>query len=165
MLVELNKVVSFHYRLRDAENELIEDSHEDNSPVVYLHGHNGIIQGLENALVGKAAGDKFNVTLAPEQGYGPRKADSIQRVSINHIVGGAKKKSRFKPGVVVHLNTKNGPVPAIIVKAGLKTLDVDTNHPLAGKTLAFEIEVLDVREASTEELEHGHVHGDGGHHH
>lgn len=164
MVIEKNKVVTLHYRLSEAGAGLIEDSRAG-APVVYLHGHDGIFKGLEQALEGKSAGAKTTVTLSPEQAYGPRRSDAQQRVSIGHVINPSKKKLQYKPGMVVQLNTKNGPMAAVVIKAGLKTLDVDTNHPLAGKTLTFEVEVIDVRDASEEETAHGHVHGEGGHHH
>lgn len=163
MLIEQNKVVTFHYRVREPGHEVIEDSHDDNDPAVYLHGHQGMVSGLEAALAGKKVGDMFSVTLSPEQAYGHRRSDALQRISVKHINGG--KKAQYKPGMVVQVNTSEGLREVVVVKAGLKTVDVDTNHPLAGKTLEFDIEVIDVRDASAEEIAHGHVHGAGGHHH
>jgi len=116
-------------------------------------------------MVGKKAGDHFTVTLAPEDAYGLRKENAQQRVSINHVVKSAREKIKFQPGMVVHLNTDHGAQPVVIIKVGLKMLDVDTNHPYAGKTLTFEVDVIDVRDATEEEIAHGHVHGAGGHHH
>lgn len=164
MLIETNKVVTFHYRLSEPGTEVFEDSHQGN-PMVYLHGHHGMLPGLEAALTGKQAGDTFTVTLPPEQAYGTRRENSQQRVSVKHVVNPSGRKTAYKPGMVVQINTNDGPREVVVVKAGLKTIDVDTNHPLAGKTLTFEIDVIDVRAASTEEISHRHVHGDGGHHH
>lgn len=164
MLIENNKVVSLHYRLTEAELGLIEDSH-DGAPVVYLHGHNGMIKGLEEALTGKKAGDTFTVSLSPEKAYGPRQEGAIQRVSVKHLINPGHRKIQYKPGMVVQVNTSEGIRPVTVVKAGLKTVDVDTNHPLAGMTLTFDVEVVAVRDATAEEIEHGHVHGEGGHHH
>lgn len=164
MLIETNKVVTFHYRLSEPGKGQIEDS-RDSNPIVYLHGHTGIIKGLEEALTGKKAGDSFTVTVAPEDAYGQRHADAQQRISMKHIVNLGNKKRQYKPGMVVQVNTSEGPREVVVIKSGLKTLDVDVNHPLAGKTLTFDIDVIDVREASAEEIEHAHVHGEGGHHH
>ncbi len=164
MLIETNKVVTFHYRLSEPGTEVFEGSHQGN-PMVYLHGHHGMLPGLEDALTGKQAGDTFTVTLSPEQAYGTRRENSQQRVSVKHVVTPSSRKIVYKPGMVVQVNTNDGPREVVVVKAGLKTIDVDTNHPLAGKTLTFEIDVIDVRAASTEEISHRHVHGDGGHHH
>ena len=165
MQITKNSVVSFHYQLSEpGQTQIIEDSYQV-SPVVYLHGHVGIFPAIEKALEGKQIGDKVSITLEPEEAYGHRTKDAIQRISINHVVNRSKKKIKYKPGMLIHINTKDGPQPAIVVKAGLKTLDVDINHPLAGRTLQFDIEVVDIREASEEEITHGHVHGEGGHHH
>ncbi len=162
MLIEKNSVVSFHYRLSEPGEAVFEDSH-DGQPLVYLHGHRGMLVGLEAALAGKQAGDTLSVTLPPEQAYGQRQDDAVQRVSLKHVVGRAAKK--LKPGMAVQVNTDHGPRDVIVVKAGLKTVDVDTNHPLAGKTLVFDVEVVGVRAATAEELTHGHAHGAGGHQH
>lgn len=164
MSIAADKVVMFHYRLSEPGQEVVEDSRDD-QPVVYLHGHGGIPAGLEEALVGKQAGDKFTVILLPEQGYGPRRDDAVQRVSIKRVVNPGNKKMVYRPGMVVRVHTDHGPREVTVVKAGLKSIDVDTNHPLAGRTLNFEIEVMDVRDATAEEVAHGHVHGAGGHHH
>lgn len=162
MLIEVDKVVAFHYRLSEPGQAVFEDSNKG-TPAVYLHGHHGMLPGLEEALAGKQAGDRFSVTLSPEQAYGQRRDDAIQRVSIKHVTSRGVRK--FKPGMVVQVNTEHGPRDVMVVKAGLKTLDVDTNHPLAGKTLVFDIDVVNVRDATVEELAHGHVHGEGGHQH
>ncbi len=163
MKIEKDHVVSIHYRLSEAE-QLIEDSHES-KPMTYLHGHGAIFPAIEEALTNKTIGDKTSITLTPEQTYGERDESALQRVSINHVVRQGKKKTRLKPGMQIHLNTKNGPQPAIVIKAGLKSVDVDVNHPYAGKTLSFDIEVIAIREASAEEIAHKHVHGEGGHQH
>lgn len=164
MQVEKDKVVSFHYTVSEVEGEQLESSYGTN-PLVYLHGHDGMLKGVEAALEGKTVGDKVAVTLAPEDAYGPRKEDAIHRVSINHVLREGKGKPKFRPGMVVHLNTEHGARPVVVVKAGLKMLDVDTNHPYAGKTLNYDMEVVNVRDAEAEELSHGHVHGEGGVHH
>jgi FKBP-type peptidyl-prolyl cis-trans isomerase SlyD len=164
MLIAADKVVSFHYRLSEPGQAVIEDSHDD-QPIVYLHGHDNMLAGLEEALAGKQAGDKFTVTLSPDKAYGVRRDDAVQRISVKHIINPGNKKAVYKPGMVVQVNTDHGPREVTVVKTGLKTLDVDTNHPMAGKTLSFDVEVVDVRDATAEEIEHGHVHGAGGHHH
>lgn len=164
MLIGIDKVVSFHYRVYGAGGDTIEDSHHGR-PVVYLHGYDGILSGLQEALSGKQAGDKLTVSLPPEKAYGLRRDNAIQRIAIKHVVNPGKKKIVYKPGTVVSVHTDHGIREVTVVKAGLKTIDVDTNHPMAGMTLDFEIEVLDVRDATPEEIAHGHVHGEGGHHH
>jgi len=164
MRVEKNKVVTFHYRVSEPDGAVLEDSHEG-QPAVYLHGHLGVLTGLEDAMAGKQAGDRFSVTLSPEKTYGARRSDAVQRVSIKHVMTRGNKKETLRPGKVVQVNTHQGPRDVTVIKAGLKTVDVDTNHPLAGKTLSFDVEVVDVRDATTDELAHGHAHGAGGHEH
>lgn len=163
MLIEKDKVVTFHYRLSEPGSEVIEDSH-GREPMLYLHGHRGLLAGLEDALAGRQAGESFTVTLAPEQAYGLRDEAARQRVPKSHVIGG-KGRTDFRPGMAVRVNTGDGPRTVVVTKVGLKTLDVDANHPLAGRTLSFEIEVVGVREASAEEIAHGHAHGEGGHAH
>jgi FKBP-type peptidyl-prolyl cis-trans isomerase SlyD len=164
VLIAADKVVAFHYRLSEPDQAVVEDSRDD-QPVVYLHGHDGMLAGLEEALSGKRVGDKFTVILPPEKAYGLRRDDAVQRISIKHVVNPGNKKTVYRPGMVVRVNTDHGPREVTVVKAGLKSIDVDTNHPMAGRTLNFEIEVMDVRDATAEEIAHGHVHGAGGHHH
>lgn len=153
-------VVSFHYTLRDEAGEELESS-KGGQPSVYLHGASNIIPGLETAMDGKSAGDSFSTTVAPEQAYGERKPDRVQRVPAKHLVY----RGKLRAGTVVQLNTSEGTRAVTVVKAGRHSADVDTNHPLAGQSLTFEIEVDDVRAASAEELSHGHAHGPGGHQH
>ena len=163
MLIEKNKVVHFHYSVTEATEGKLEDTREG-MPMTYLHGHHGMIKGLEDALEGKQAGDHITVTLTPDRGYGERRDNAIARVPVSHILGPGKK-VRYKPGMIVHVNTQHGSQPVRVVKVGLKNLDVDMNHPYAGKTLTFDIDVVEVREATEEEVTHGHVHGEGGVHH
>ena len=164
MLIAADKVVSFHYRLSEADQPVVDDS-RNGPPVVYLHGHDGMLPGLEEALTGKQTGDTITVTLPPEKAYGLRREDAVQRISVKRVINPGNKKVVYKPGMVIQLNTDHGPREVTVIKAGFKTLDVDTNHPMAGRTLQFEIEVVDVRDASEEETAHGHVHGEGGHAH
>ena len=163
MIIATDKVVTFHYKLNEPGKDVFEDSHSQ-EPVSYLQGHKGMLQGVEAALEGKKAGDNVVTTLEPEDAYGPVRENAVQRVSLKHIVQG-KKKVKFKPGMVVQVNTANGPQDVIVVKAGLKNLDVDTNHPLAGKTLVFDIDITEVRDATADEIAHGHSHSAGGHQH
>ena len=160
MIIERNTVVTFHYTLLDADNETLETS-RDGDPSVYLHGANNILPGLEKQMEGKAAGDVFSVTLDAHSAYGPRDPQRQQRVPIKHLVF----RGRLRPGMLVQLNTDQGARPATVVKAGKFSADLDTNHPLAGKDLTFDIEIVSVRGASTEEIAHGHAHGPGGHQH
>ena len=160
MQVEKNTVVAFHYRLSGDGGELLETS-RDGEPVLHLQGHPGVLRGVEEALEGRAAGDKVDVTLPPEQAYGRRRDNAVQRVPIKHLLT----KGRLRPGMAVKINTEQGARDATVVKVGKFNVDVDTNHPLAGRAITFELEVLSVRAASAEELAHGHAHGVGGHQH
>ncbi len=164
MLIGKDKVVEFHYVVSEPGVGELEDSRAG-APLAYLHGHDNMISGIEHALEGKQAGEHLSVTLAPEQAYGERKGDALQRVSINSIVRPGKSKIKFTPGMIVQLNTAHGQMPVVVVKVGLKMLDVDANHPYAGKTLAFDIDIVNVRDASADEIAHKHAHAAGGHHH
>ena len=157
MPIEDRKVVSFHYTLTDETGTQLETSRE-RDPMAYLHGYRNIIPGLENAMAGKEAGDTFEVTIPPLEAYGERNPDSVQRISAKHF----SNIRQLSPGQMVSLKTKQGPIQAVIVKIGRFNVDVDANHPLAGKTLTFDVEVIDVRDATQEEVDHGHVHGPGG---
>lgn len=164
MSVSANKVVSFHYRLHQVDGELLEESYGA-EPTLYLYGHNNLLAALEDAMEGKNIGDKFEVTLTPEQGYGQRREGAVQRVPIKHLHEHEKIKNRLKPGMKVAVNTQHGPWEAVVLKVGKFNVDIDSNHPLAGKHLKFEIEIADLRDATEEELAHGHAHGVGGHNH
>lgn len=163
MKVSSGTVATFHYRLLNGDQEL-ENSH-GGDPMAYLHGHKNIMVGLEEAMEGRAEGDEFSVTIAPEKAYGLHKENSVQRVPMKHLHNAQKLKNKVKPGMIVHINTEQGAKQATVIKAGRSVVDVDTNHPLAGATLTFEIKIENLREASAEEIAHGHAHGVGGHHH
>jgi FKBP-type peptidyl-prolyl cis-trans isomerase SlyD len=153
-------VVTFHYTLCDEAGEEMESS-RGGDPSVYLHGANNIITGLEAAMADKSSGDVFSVTVEPADAYGPRNPERVQRVPIKHLVF----KGKLRPGAVVQMNTGEGMRPVTVSKAGRHSADVDTNHPLAGQTLSFDIEIAEVRAATAEEMSHGHAHGPGGHQH
>lgn len=159
--IEKDKVVSFKYRLSQIGGELLEQS-DDAQPVVYLHGHGNILPAMEMAMEGKKAGDKIEIELSPEQGYGVRDPERIGRVPIKHLLVGKKK---LMPGMRVQLNTPQGPMDVRILKVGKFNVDVDANHPLADMALHFAVEILDIRNPTDDELQHGHAHGPGGHHH
>lgn len=164
MQISKDKVVTFHYRLSNEKGKELETSHGED-PVAYLHGHGNIISGLEKGLEGKSSEDVLTVKVEPKDGYGLRNEGATQRVPIKHLVGDKKQNSKLKPGAVVAINTEEGPRQVVVIKAGKFNVDVDTNHPLAGQVLSFDIEIQSVREATDEELEHGHAHGVGGHQH
>lgn len=159
MPIEKNQVVLFHYSVSDEQGDALESS-RDGEPTACLHGHGGVIQGLEEALEGREAGENFSVTITPEKGYGPRKADAMQRVPVKHLRGA----KRWRPGMIAQVETEQGLRHVVVAKVGHKFADIDTNHPMAGKTLTFDIEIIEVRAASPEEIAHGHAHGPGGHH-
>ena len=159
MNIAQDTVVQLHYQLND-ENGQIESS-AGKDPLLYLHGHQNMLPAIEEALLGKAAGDKLELVLSPAQAYGERRDDAIQSVQVKHLQGAKK----WRPGMTAVVQTEQGPRQVTIVKVGMFKAEVDTNHPLAGKTLTFQFEVLDVRAATGEEVAHGHAHGVGGHHH
>lgn len=161
MQIEKDKVVSFRYHLKDSDGQELEQS-EPGLPLAYLHGHNNLLPALEEALSGRAVGDKINLTLPPEKAYGLVEPGKTQRIPMKHL---ASQHKRLLPGMVVHVQTERGPVAAKVIKAGKFMLDVDLNHPFAGKTLEFRIEIDSVRDATADEIAHGHAHGEGGHHH
>ncbi len=160
MLIEKDKIVGFHYRLYEGD-EVLEDSYAEGKPVLYMQGRNGILDALETELEGKAQGDKVDVTLPPERAYGARKQDAIERIPVKYLLGNKKPRK----GQIVQVNTQHGPREVLVMKVGRFNVDVDTNHPLSGKTLRFDIEITEVREPTEEEKSHGHAHGVGGHQH
>lgn len=160
MQVENGSVVSFHYTLSDTEGNTIE-TNRDTDPVTYLHGANNIVPSLEKAFSGKKTGDHIELTLSPAETYGERKENAIERVPAKYLKGAGK----LKPGQAVQLQTKDGQVLVTVIKVGKFSVDVDTNHPLAGRTLTYSIDIAEVRAATDEEKAHGHAHGVGGHHH
>lgn len=160
MKIDKGTVVGFHYTLRGEDGEELETS-RGGDPSVYLHGHHNVMPGLESAMAGHVAGDVFTVELSADEAYGQRDPGRRQRVPMKHLVF----RGRLRPGVVAQLNTSEGMRPVTVIKAGRHSADIDTNHPLAGRALSFDIEVLEVRAASAEELAHGHAHGPGGHQH
>ncbi len=161
MEIQDGRVATFFYSISDESGESVENN-RDAIPMAFLCGKGNILKGIENALIGKQAGDKVDVVLAPEDAYGPRRDGAEQKVPIKHL---SRKYKRLLPGMLVKVNTEKGHVDARVIKAGKFMVELDMNHPFAGKTLTFAIEVKDVREATEEELAHGHSHGEGGHHH
>ncbi|HEY0503208.1 MAG TPA: peptidylprolyl isomerase [Lysobacter sp.] len=159
MKIEKDRVVRFHYTVSEVGQEALETS-EGREPLAILIGHGNIIPGLEKAMEGREAGEKFEVDVVAAEAYGERREGLTQRVPKKHFQG-----ARLEPGMQAVLPTNFGPRAVTIQKVGMSVVDVDLNHPMAGKDLHFAIEIVDVREASAEEIEHGHVHGDGGHHH
>lgn len=161
MQVENDKVVSFTYTILDEQNSTIESS-EQGVPMAFLCGKHNILPALETAMLGKTKGETFDVTLEPKDAYGERREDATQKVPVKHL---ASKHKRLLPGTFVKVNTDKGVVDASVIKAGKFMVTLDLNHPFAGKVLTFRIEITDIRDASEDEIAHGHAHGIGGHHH
>lgn len=159
MIITQDSVVQLHYRVSEAQ-DLIEDS-TNGEPMLYLHGHQNMLPAIEQALAGKVAGDELTLVVAPKDAYGERDENAIQSVQVKHLKGAKK----WAPGMTAVIETEHGPRQVKIVKMGMFKAEVDVNHPLAGKTLTFELKVVSVRAASAEEVAHGHAHGVGGHHH
>lgn len=154
------KVATFHYTLRNDKGEVL-DSSSERDPLAYLHGAGNIVPGLERQLVGKRVGDRFDAVVPPADGYGVREGEP-QPVD----------RSAFPAGVPIHAGmmfqaqTPTGEViPLWVDRVDESTVWVDENHPLAGETLHFAVEVVGIREATESEIDHGHPHGPDGHHH
>jgi FKBP-type peptidyl-prolyl cis-trans isomerase SlyD len=159
LTIKKDSVVTFNYTLKDDDGTVIDSSSAD-EPLAYLHGHGNLVPGLERELEGKAAPDKLSVKVTPADGYGEYSRERIQKVPRRTLKGIAK----ITVGMRLHAQTEQGPRPVTVTAVTGDMVTLDGNHPLAGKNLNFDIEILDVREATAEELEHGHVHGPGGHH-
>ncbi|MFT7651555.1 MAG: FKBP-type peptidyl-prolyl cis-trans isomerase SlyD [Limisphaerales bacterium] len=156
MQVGKDSVVLFNYRLKDESGETLEDA-LTGDPVAILYGHGNVIRGLETALLDKQAGDEFEVKIAPQDGYGVRKDDQVKRVSKKYFANA----KRLKPGMQTILRSQESQQTVTVVKVGGKVLDVDMNHPLAGRELNFEVKITEVRAATATELSHQHAHADG----
>jgi FKBP-type peptidyl-prolyl cis-trans isomerase SlyD len=159
MKIENNSVVRFHYTVSESGAGPLESSRET-EPLSILVGHGNIIPGLEEAFRGHEAGDTFNVTVGPEQGYGQRMDGLVQRVPRKHF-----KNAKLVPGQQVVMPTQQGQRAMTVKKVGMSVVDVDLNHPMAGKTLDFDVEIIEVRPATEIELEHRHAHAGDGHAH
>jgi FKBP-type peptidyl-prolyl cis-trans isomerase SlyD len=160
MNISKDSVVTMNYTLKNDAGEVM-DTSAGREPLVYLHGVGGLIPGLEKELEGKSASDKLNVVIAPEDAYGSRKDDLLKVVSKDGFQGDEE----LAVGMRVQLDTEQGPVIAEISNIVDNDVTLDLNHPLADMTLHFDVEVVDVREATADELSHGHAHGAGGHQH
>jgi len=160
MQIEPNSVVTLHYILKDNEGNIIDQS--DDGSFLYLHGAMNIIPGLENALTGKSAGDEISVTVSPEEGYGVKDPERIQEVPKEMF----ENSDEIAVGSQFHAQSPDGGAIVVTVTEVKDTVVViDANHALAGIDLNFDVKVIDVRQASEEEMAHGHVHGPHGHHH
>jgi len=153
MVIEKNRVVSIDYKLVDDEGALI-DSSDGGEPLVYLHGSGNIIAGLERHLEGKVAGDSVACDLAPSDAYGERDESLVFSVGKDEFEG-----TDVEVGMQFEAHGENGAQIVTVVSVDGDEVKVDANHPLAGENLHFNVKIVEVREASAEELEHGHVHG------
>jgi len=160
MNITKDKVASIDYTLTNDKGEVL-DSSSGRDPLVYMQGYGNLIPGLEKELEGKVKGDKLVAIIPPELGYGVQSDDMIQEVPIANF----EKPEDIKMGAQFQVQMEEHVHIATVTAVKDDIITVDMNHPLAGETLHFDVEVMDIREASKEELEHGHVHGTGGHHH
>jgi FKBP-type peptidyl-prolyl cis-trans isomerase SlyD len=160
MKIAKDKVVVIDYTLKDEKGEVM-DTSAGREPLTYLHGFGNLIPGLETALVDKVAGDQVAVVVEPKDGYGTYNEQLVQTVPLERF----EEPKEIKEGVQIRVETDQGVNIATVSSIDGAEVKLDMNHPLADKTLHFEVEVKSVREASTEEISHGHVHGEGGHHH
>ncbi len=159
MKIGKEKVVSIHYTLKDNEGTTLDSSVGD-QPLLYIHGIGNLIPGMEEGLEGKGKGDKVAIKVSPEKGYGVRDERMIQKMPRS-----AFGDQKVEVGMQFNAGTKNGQQVVTVTKVEMDGITIDGNHALAGVELNFDVEVLDVRDASKDELAHGHVHGPGGHHH
>src|SRR5690606_11607068 len=160
MNISNNCVASFHYTLTDSTGKVL-DSSTDQEPLSYLHGAGNIIPGLEKALLGKTVGDKLNVAVQAAEAYGERDDTMVQELP-NSMFSGVDK---IEVGMEFHAETEHGLQVVTVTAVENDTVTIDGNHPLAGVDLNFDLEITEVRDATAEELNHGHAHGAGGHHH
>ena len=156
MHITKNKVAAIRYTLRNGAGEVL-DSSEGGEPLYYLHGEHNLIPGMEEGLEGRQAGDKLNLVIPPEKGYGVRDADNVHQVPKSAFGGSPVE-------VGMQFQADDGMV-VTVKEVGPDSVTIDANHELAGETLHFAIDVVEVRDASDDELSHGHVHGPGGQHH
>jgi FKBP-type peptidyl-prolyl cis-trans isomerase SlyD len=152
--------VSIHYTLTNDTGEVLDSSIGDEA-LVYLHGTGNIISGLEDALQGKVVGDKFNVRIAAKDAYGEQNNEMIQVIPRAMFEG----IDEIEVGMQFHADVSSGSGEVTVVKIEGDEITIDGNHPMAGMALTFDVEVMDVRPATKEEAEHGHIHGAGCHHH
>lgn len=161
VLIGQNSVVSVNYKLTDDAGKVL-DSSDGSKPMVYLHGAGNIIPGLEKALAGKAEGDALKVRIEPAEAYGELIPDGIKTIEKAAFEG----VESVEAGMVFEAKAPDGATQEIVVvKVDGDAVTIDTNHPLAGVALNFDINVVSVRDATKEELEHGHSHDGDGHSH
>ncbi|GAA4417845.1 peptidylprolyl isomerase [Nibrella viscosa] len=154
MQISKHKVAGINYTLRDNDGNVL-DSSEGRDPLYYLHGEGNLIPGMEEGLEGKEEGDKFELKVSPDKGYGDRDPELVQEVPRS-----AFGTQEVRPGMQFQAN--HGQV-VTVTQVGSDQVTIDANHPLAGQELNFDVEVIEVRDATPEEIAHGHVHGPDGH--
>jgi FKBP-type peptidyl-prolyl cis-trans isomerase SlyD len=161
MKIAKDSVVAIEYRLHLGDGEVVDES-EPGDPLEYLHGHDEIVPGLEQALEGKGIGENLKITVAPKDGYGDHDPEGIEEVPRSEFPADME----LEPGAIGTTTTDDDEEIDFLVKE-IKgdTIVIDFNHPFAGKTLHFDVTVRGVRPATKEELEHGHAHGEDGHEH
>ncbi|MEJ2764568.1 peptidylprolyl isomerase [Photobacterium sp. MCCC 1A19761] len=157
MKVAKDIVVSLAYQVKTEDGVVVDQSTAE-APLDYLHGHNNLIVGLEKALEGREAGEKFEVTVAPEEAYGEHMDEMVQRVPADVFQG----VDEITVGMRFLADTDQGPIPVEVTEVDGDHVVVDGNHMLAGQTLTFAAEVVALREATEEEIAHGHIHQGGG---
>ena len=160
MEITADRVVLIHYTLKDDAGNVI-DTSAGAEPLAYIQGHGNLVAGLEKALEGKQDGSSVAVSVTPEEGYGKHDSKLIQRVPKRTL----QSAGAIKKGMQFQGRTDDGMRLFTVTAVIGDMVTLDGNHPLADKTLHFDVQVVSVREATAEELEHGHVHGAGGHHH
>lgn len=156
MLISQNKVVTIHYSVKTPNGDVIDES-LGSEPLAFIQGTKFMIAGLEDALEGRQSGDKFEVTIEPDKAYGDRHDQLVQQVPVAMFEG-----MDVEVGMSFRATTDNGEQSVLIVDKTDEFITVDGNHPLSGQTLVFDVDVVDVRDATQDELAHGHVHGVGG---
>jgi FKBP-type peptidyl-prolyl cis-trans isomerase SlyD len=159
MQIAAQKAVTIGYTLKDDAGKVL-DSSDGGEPLTYLHGAGDIVPGLEKALDGKQVGDAISVTLSPEEAYGQRDERQVRNVPLRKLP-----KGKVEVGMQYEVTTEAGPMLALVTAVRGDYATIDANHPLAGMRLHFDVKIVEVRDATAEELEHGHVHGAGDHHH
>ena len=160
MQIAERTVASFHYTLTNDAGDVL-DSSQGREPLAYLHGAGNIVSGLEREMSGHVVGDKFSVDVAAVDGYGDYIEELVQVVPRKSFEG----VENLAVGMQFQAQTGQGAIAVVITEIEGEEVTVDGNHPLAGETLHFAVEITEVRAATDEELQHGHVHGAGGHHH
>lgn len=161
MQIEKNKVVAIHYTLKSDNGDVIDQTNKEGESFAFIHGVGNIIPGLEKALEGKQSGDQVSVKIPPEEAYGQKDENLTQTISREFFQG----VDNVEPGMQFQAQNEQGVQIVTVTGVEGDNVTVDMNHPLAGETLNFEVEIVEVRDASEEEISHGHVHGPNGHNH